>query len=99
MAGMKPSKQLKRIIEQSPLTPYRIAKLAGASEAALSLFLNGKRTITLDTLDTLAPVLGLSIQSDGRDNKLATDAPKPGRPVENKPRAKRKGKVKHGKLA
>ncbi|MEI8194767.1 MAG: helix-turn-helix transcriptional regulator [Phycisphaerae bacterium] len=80
MTRMKPSEQTRRIIQRSPLTPYRLAKLAGVSEAALSLFLNGKRTITLETLDALAPVLGLTIAGDGRDTKLAESAPLPGRP-------------------
>jgi transcriptional regulator with XRE-family HTH domain len=76
---MKPSEQLKQVIRQSPLTTYRIAKLAGIRGSVLSLFLSGKRTITVETMDALAEVLGLSIHADGRDRRAALDAPKPGR--------------------
>lgn len=88
--SMKPSDQVKQIIQDSPLTAYRISKLAGLRNSVLSLFLSGDRTITLDTLDALAPILGLSVESNGQDKKLAADAPKPGRPRINKSKGARK---------
>ena len=90
MLNMKPSEQLKRIIQQSPLTPYRLAKLAGIRASMLSLFLSGGRTITLKTMDALSDVLGLSVSGDGRDGRADKSAPKPGRPkgTANKNKAK-----------
>ncbi|HEY5314398.1 MAG TPA: helix-turn-helix transcriptional regulator [Pirellulales bacterium] len=52
---------LKRAIEQSGKTPYRIAKDAGISAAMLSRFLAGERDVRLATVDKIAATLGLSL--------------------------------------
>ena len=88
LLSTKPSQQIRLLIQASALTPYRIAKLAGIRGSLLSVFLSGERTITLDTLDALAPVLGLEVTGDGRDVKLAKAAPKRGRPKKSTPREK-----------
>lgn len=40
---------------------YRLAKESGVQQAALSRFVNRKSTLTLETLDALAPFLGLAL--------------------------------------
>ena len=54
-------KQLRRAIQGSGLSAYRIAQESGVSEAVLSRFLNRQRTITLATASKLAEVLGLRL--------------------------------------
>lgn len=58
---MSPSQQLQKIILKSGLSRYEICKRAGVQQSALSLFLSGKRGLTTETLDKLAPILGLTI--------------------------------------
>ena len=78
---MIPSEQVRQIIRNSPLSAYRLAVLAGIRPSMLTLFLSGKRSITLGTLDAIAPHLGLTIKGNGRDRRLAVSARKPGRPA------------------
>ena len=54
--------QLRRAIEASNRTAYRISKDSGVSEGVLSLFLNGRRGITLATASKLAETLGLELR-------------------------------------
>lgn len=53
--------QLREVIERSGLSVNHIAKEAGVSQAALCLFVNGKRGITLATASKIATVLGLHL--------------------------------------
>lgn len=53
--------QLQRVIEASGMTVYKIAKESGVDKAQLSRFLSGKGGMTLDTIERLAPVLGIAI--------------------------------------
>ena len=55
-----PSEQLRRIIARSGMSRYEIAQRSGVSQAALSKLMSGLH-ITTETLDRLAPVLGLRI--------------------------------------
>jgi plasmid maintenance system antidote protein VapI len=61
MNNMKPSEQLRKIIRDWPEAPARVAAATGVSKGVISHFLGERRSITLDTLDQLAPVLGLQI--------------------------------------
>ncbi len=66
MAKRKPksptiTEQLRGIIESSGLTRYEIWKTSGVDQAALSRFVHGKQSLTLDVVDKLAGVLGLSL--------------------------------------
>ena len=54
-------KQLKRALISSALSRYEIAKRSGLSEAQLSYFVNGKRSLTLPAASKLAKVLGLEL--------------------------------------
>ena len=58
---MKPTEQLQRIIRDCGMSRAEIARKTGVAEAVLSNFKSGKRGITTDTIDKLAPVLGLTI--------------------------------------
>ena len=64
---MKPKKpralsdQLRRIIADSGMSRYEISKRSGVPEATLSRFFNRKTGLTTDTLDKLAPVLGIEL--------------------------------------
>lgn len=61
--------QLKETLINSPLSRYRIAKMTGLSEAQLSYFVNGKRTLTLTTAAKLAKVLGLELKTKQKGKK------------------------------
>jgi transcriptional regulator with XRE-family HTH domain len=64
---MKPKKprtlsdQLRQIIADCGMSRYEIAKRSGVPEAALSRFFNKKTGLSTDTLDRLAPALGLEL--------------------------------------
>jgi transcriptional regulator with XRE-family HTH domain len=49
-------------IKNSLMTRYKISRLSGISQAALSLFINGKRTLTLTSAAKVAEVLGLELK-------------------------------------
>lgn len=54
-------KKLREALIKSKMSRYRIAKESGISEASLSLFVNHKRTLTLDSAAKVAGVLGLEL--------------------------------------
>ncbi|HEX4143775.1 MAG TPA: helix-turn-helix transcriptional regulator [Pirellulales bacterium] len=58
------SDQLREAIAQSELTRYEIWKRSGVDQGALSRFVNGKQSLTLDIVDKLADVLGLKLVSN-----------------------------------
>jgi transcriptional regulator with XRE-family HTH domain len=62
---LKFSDQLRRAVDASGLSRYRIAKLLGVSESLLSRFMSGKGGLSLDTLDALAARLDLRIVGGG----------------------------------
>jgi len=67
MAKRKPrplSEQLRRLIEQGPLTRYRIAKDSGVDASQLLRFVHGRGKLTTDTLDRIGDVLKLRITSE-----------------------------------
>jgi len=53
--------KLREAIIRSELSRYRISKLSGVGEAQLSLFVNGKRTLTLPIAAKIADVLGFEL--------------------------------------
>ncbi len=54
--------RLRRAVLESGMSRYEIAKISGVSEAQLSFFVNGKRTLTLPVAAKLAEVLGLELR-------------------------------------
>jgi len=61
--------QLRQAILRADVTRYRLAQLTGVAEAVLSRFVNGKRTLTLDTAAKLATALGLELRPLRRARK------------------------------
>jgi hypothetical protein len=55
------SDQLRRSIQQCPLSRYRIAKDTGVSQSVLSLFCSGKRGLSLKAVDALVRLLDLEL--------------------------------------
>jgi len=53
--------QLRRAIDDSGLTRYRIAKETGIDESALAKFYNGHRGLSMEALDALGECLQLTI--------------------------------------
>jgi plasmid maintenance system antidote protein VapI len=54
--------KLRKAIVRSKMSRYRISQLSGVGEAQLSLFVNGKRTLTLTSAAKVAKVLGLELK-------------------------------------
>jgi len=54
--------KLREAIVKSKMSRYKISQLSRVSEAQLSLFVNGKRTLTLPAAAKLAKVLGLELR-------------------------------------
>lgn len=52
---------IRRAVEASGKSRYRIAKESGVSAGQLSRLVNGERGMTVDTIDRLADYLGLRI--------------------------------------
>jgi transcriptional regulator with XRE-family HTH domain len=67
----KLSDQIRRAIDESGLTRYRIAQDTGIDESALSKFYNGTRGLTLDNLDALCEYLQLRIVADSKKKRGA----------------------------
>jgi transcriptional regulator with XRE-family HTH domain len=55
------SDQLRRAIQQSALSRYRIAKETGVSQSVLSLFCSGQRGLSLKAIDALVRLLDLEL--------------------------------------
>ena len=67
--GEKPkliSDQLREAILNAEISRYRLAKLTGLSEAALSRFVNGVMGLSLDSIDKIGECLGLEITTKRR---------------------------------
>jgi predicted XRE-type DNA-binding protein len=82
----KLSDQVRRIVEQSDLSQYRIAQTTGIDESNLSRFVRGKHGISMDSLDILAGVVGFMV--------VKTPTPEPAPAPAPKAKAKRKSKAK-----
>jgi transcriptional regulator with XRE-family HTH domain len=64
----KLSDQLRRAIDESGLTRYRIAKLTGIDESALAKFFNGQQGLSLEAIDKLGECLDLTITKRRKPN-------------------------------
>jgi plasmid maintenance system antidote protein VapI len=56
------TEQLKTAIEQSGMTRYKLAQAAGVEESTLSRFVNGKRSLSLESASRLAEFLDLELR-------------------------------------
>jgi hypothetical protein len=61
----KVSYQLRRLIKESGVSCYRIAKDTKVSKAALSRFLSGERGLSTKALDTLGDYFGWRVVATG----------------------------------
>jgi plasmid maintenance system antidote protein VapI len=57
------SDQVRQAIADAPITRYRLAQLTGVGEPTLSKFVSCKAGISWDSIDAVAKVLGLHVQS------------------------------------
>jgi transcriptional regulator with XRE-family HTH domain len=69
---VKLSDQVRRAVDASGLSRYRIAKTIGVAESTMSRFMAGKGGLSLANLDTLADLLGLNVAAPRRPKKKST---------------------------
>ena len=55
------TEKIRSTIEKSGLSRYEIAKRSGVDAAVLSRFMSGKGSLKLESIEKLAPVLGLQL--------------------------------------
>ena len=60
---------IRSAIERSSMTRYEIAKRSGITQATLSRFVNGRSSLSVDSIEMLAPVLGLEITTKKKRTK------------------------------
>lgn len=65
IGDMSISQQVRDALIQSPMSRYAIAKQLGVSQSLLSLFVSGKRGLSIEVLDQLADLLGLEVRPKG----------------------------------
>jgi transcriptional regulator with XRE-family HTH domain len=58
---IKLSDQVRRAVDESGLSRYRICKQLGLAESTMSKFMSGKGGLAMETFDALADLLGLNI--------------------------------------
>ena len=61
--------RIRRAVDASGKTRYRLSKESGVSEAQLSRLMSGKRGLSVDTVERLAQCLGLEIKIRCRQRK------------------------------
>lgn len=61
--------QIRRAIDDSGITRYRIAQETGIDESTLAKFYNGTRGLSLDNLDLLCGFLSLRVTTDRKAKK------------------------------
>jgi hypothetical protein len=67
---LKFSDEVKRAVDESGLSRYRICKELGWTEGTMSRFMGGTRGLSTDYLDALAEFLDLHVVS-GREKRKA----------------------------
>ena len=63
--------QMRKAILESDMTRYRLCKLSGLTNSQLSLFVHGKRSLTLGSAAKVAQVLGLEFVQKKKKSKKA----------------------------
>jgi transcriptional regulator with XRE-family HTH domain len=64
------SGQLRDLIVARRLSPYAVALASDVAPSVMTRFVNGQRSLSLDTLDKVADALGLRLVEVGRRGKL-----------------------------
>jgi transcriptional regulator with XRE-family HTH domain len=65
----KLSEQIRRAVDASGLSRYRICKELGIAESTLSRFMSDQGGLSMEYLDRLAELLDLRIEAGGRRHK------------------------------
>ena len=60
---MRLSDQLRRIVEDSEVTRYRLSKETGITQSTLSRFVSGERGLSIDAMDALGEFFELNLVS------------------------------------
>jgi predicted transcriptional regulator len=63
------SDQIRKAVDASGLSRYRIAKEIGIVESAMSKFMSSKGGLSMEKLDALADLLGLSLAKGNAKSK------------------------------
>jgi transcriptional regulator with XRE-family HTH domain len=63
---VKLSDQVRRAVDASGLSRYRISKELGIAESTMSRFMSGQGGLSMEVLDRLADLLGLRIKTTRR---------------------------------
>ncbi len=66
---LKLSDQIRRAVDGSSMSRYRICKELGLAEATMSRFMSGMGGLSMETLDALADFLNLNITNGKRGSK------------------------------
>jgi transcriptional regulator with XRE-family HTH domain len=66
MAKQRFSDALRRAIEQSEKTRYRISKETGIAEAVLSRFMHGKGGLSVESIDRICESIGARLVVEAR---------------------------------
>ena len=78
---MRFSEQIRREIKTCGVPLSHIARMAGVPKGNVWNFVEGNRGVSMDVLDALAAVLGLTVKADkSKLRAIAKAAPKAGRP-------------------
>jgi len=59
---------MRQAIKDSGLSLYALERLSGISDAQLSRFMNGKRTLTIPTAEKIAEHIGVELKIKGVKN-------------------------------
>jgi transcriptional regulator with XRE-family HTH domain len=63
------SNQLRRLVDGSGISRYRLSKLMEVEASALSRFMSGERGLSMKALDKLGTVLDLEIRRRDKETK------------------------------
>jgi plasmid maintenance system antidote protein VapI len=69
MGAKRFSDQLRDAVDASGMSRYAICKAIDLPESSMSRFMTGKGGVSMDTLDRLAGLLGLSVAARPRRSK------------------------------
>jgi transcriptional regulator with XRE-family HTH domain len=63
------SDQMRRAIERSGLTRYKIAQATGVDESQLSKFANGKAGLSIEAIDSICDLIGAKLTTNRQTAK------------------------------
>lgn len=67
----KLSDQVRRAVDASGMSRYRICKIIGMDQSIMSRFMTGKGGLSMENLDTLADLLGLDVVARAKRGRKA----------------------------